>query len=601
MWLIEYIGLDPFTSIAILWAIWRGGVVRFSAGNSRALSFWRHHLSPERFDEFESRFAIDAESHWQIFRAVESRTEEIRKSPLFHSLRSFFPEPNLDIVVRKGLIAEGFMELVFRRDTEMFQKEGRPIYFLPRERRPFLEALYPAAQSSVPWGWGGANFIKGFVSRGFLPVYFGVGGIWKLVRNGIAFRLPPPRKWNIASIMRAQFTPASLAFDEIIYGEGDLAPQNILHILQFRATPDYEKYFEDKGITYVFPADLATPIGFLFRRGLRDFVGSLVLRAFVPGKSSDFTRLILRMGLQILETELLTHYHQSKICFGYDCYWVKADLRALIWGRNGGRYIGHMFGMTWLPAYPYQNTVIPFFLCAGQGSVDRYGDTLKHVERVVPAGIVPLDLVSDKSVEQENLRQLGKGNHLIGAFDSTYSPLWGLTHEVFETFYDGLLRLAESFPQITILLKRKYHTSSLRNPGFDRLAKKLSDHPRIVILYDETAYSVLAAVDSVIAITSSTTGWEGLCCRKPTLFFDPRPSAHIHPALRHSSFLVCRTYAALRDRFSDILKGEYLDQNLWNKAVSYEATYFVDEKPAEKLRHFLIEQVGRVTQQGSRS
>lgn len=68
-----------------------------------------------------------------------------------------------------------------------------------------------------------------------------------------------------------------------------------------------------------------------------DYVVSLVCRAFVPGKSTDIRRLILRMGLQILETELLTHYHQSKICFGYDCYWVKADLRSLIWARSGGR------------------------------------------------------------------------------------------------------------------------------------------------------------------------------------------------------------------------------------------------------------------------
>lgn len=597
LWLFEYVGFDPFTFITILWAVWSGGVVRYASGHPRALAFWRHRFSAERFDEFESLFAIDAESHWQIFRAVEGRTEEIRRSSLFRALLSFFPDPKLDVIVRKGVIAESFMELVLRRDTELLQAEGRPVYLLLRERRPFLKTLYPSAQASIPWGWRVASKIKEWISIGFLPVYFGAGGLWKFIRNGIALHLPPPRQWNIASIMRAEFTPAGRAFDELIYGEGDLAPENILHILKYRATPAYKKYFEDKNIPHVFPADLAPPMGFLFRRVFVDYVISLVCRTFIPGKSMDIRRLIFRMGLEILETELLTHYHQSKICFGYDCYCVKADLRSLIWARAGGRYIGHMFAMTWLPAYLYQNTVIPYFLCAGQGSIDMYGETLKHVSNVIPSGLLPVDLVSSNSVGSKRIRQLGKGNHVVAAFDSTYSPLWGLTQEVFESFYGGLLRLAESFPQITILLKRKYHPSALRNPGFDRLVKDLSSHPRIVILYEETAYDVLAAVDSVIAITSSTTGWEGLCCRKPSVFFDPRPAAHTHPALKHSSILVCRTYSDLKDRVAKILNGEFLDRDLWDKIVTYEATYFADKKPAEHLRHFLKDQVACVVSQ----
>lgn len=47
----------------------------------------RHRLPAERFDEFESRFAIDAESHWQIFRAVEGRAKKFEDLPFFgHSI-----------------------------------------------------------------------------------------------------------------------------------------------------------------------------------------------------------------------------------------------------------------------------------------------------------------------------------------------------------------------------------------------------------------------------------------------------------------------------------------------------------------------------------
>lgn len=143
------------------------------------------------------------------------------------------------------------MELVLRRDVDLQAKND--LFICCCARGDHFWKRFILRLKLLFLGGGGAPHGTEWITMVFHPVYFGVGGLWKFIRNGIALHLPPPRRWNISSIMRAEFTPAGQAFDELIYGEGDLAPENIFHILKYRATPAYAKYFEDKNIPMFFP------------------------------------------------------------------------------------------------------------------------------------------------------------------------------------------------------------------------------------------------------------------------------------------------------------------------------------------------------------
>jgi len=589
LWIFENIGRDLPTQAALALAFLSGGKVGFGGGRDGMLRFWRRVYSIERFDEFASRSAIDADSHWRIYRVTEARAAAVESAAVFRALAGFFPHPKLGPALRKELITDGFKELVIRRDVERLRAEGRRPLFLAARHRPHLAALFPESDLSAPALWRWTLRLNAALQRITLPVFFGLRGLAKFLKNGLVWRLPPPRDWGVASIILGEVSTGGLAFDGITYGDGALAPENILHILKYRPLPAYRDYARERNLTTVFPGDLPGTPRFLLGRLLGGFVVRIAGTALLRGGTRDLVEAVLRVALHILETELLMLHHRPRLCFGFDCYWTMADARAMVLETRGGRYIGYMFAMPWLPLYMYQNSVMPVFLCPGEGLREMFGETLRHVERVIPAGL----LLSERSIRPSDaaraLRAQAPTPYVVAAYDSTYAPFWGLTREVFLEFFGGLLELAAAFPDTTLFIKTKYDLEKNIGADFSRLTERLRAHPRVRIFKEESAYDVLAAADSVIAITSSTTGWEGLVCRKPALFFDPRPDFQINPALKYSPGWVCHRTQDLLERFGELRCGRYVDQATWARAVGREAR-FAEERPLEAFRAFLLKE-----------
>ncbi len=588
LWLFEHVGRGLFTQLAVGWAALRGGEIRYAGGHPKILLFWRARLGMGRFDEFASRFAIEADTHLELFERMEERRADVENSRLFGSLRGFFPHEKLSTVVLKGLIAQSFFEFVLRQDAVRLRAEGRALHLFPRERRPFLKRWVPAAEPIIPLLWRVLLRLEDVFFHSFLLLSHGVGGILRLLKNGAVRRTPVPRPWGMAQITRTGLSPMALMWDSMIYDDGDLSPDQILHILKYPPSPEYKAYAKEKGLHVVYPRDLPVP-GSFFGRATQALFGP-VLAALISRGDRGMVRVAIRIVLDVLEAEILAVHHRFAVCFGFDCYWPTADVRALVWEKMGCRYIGHMFALPWLPAYSYQNTILPVFLCAGEGIKKVFGKTLAHVGRVIPMGLVSAEFALNRSAQEEEIRSKAPAKHIVAAYDSTYAPFWALTTEVFTIFYEGLLDLVEAHPTVCVFLKRKYTPEEQENPAYTAIAPRLAAHPRIRLIEKESAYGLMAAADSVVAITSSTTGWEGLCCRKPVFFFDPRPRYQIHPAAPFGPPLFCHTREELVEGMGRLLNGEYLNPATWAAAVRQEAR-FADERPLRHLKQFLKEEV----------
>lgn len=412
-----------------------------------------------------------------------------------------------------------------------------------------------------------------------------------MLRHGLASTLPPPREWTIAQIVYGDLSTAGRLNDSLFYGPGALAPERILHILQNAPSKAYVEYARARSLAIVYPRDLRPTCAFVAHRlilGYLPFALRGLWELFRDRASIDLVRATLRLGVWTMETEVLAMHHRSRVCVGWDTYSAFADVRAMVWDRLGRRYVGYMHATTPIPVYMYHDSYMPVLLCPGRAIADMYGETLKHVPEVIPVGLMTAELTLDRAEGAKAIRSASPGAHIVAAFDSSYSPFWGLTVEVYEEFFRSLVALADGHPDVMIYLRRKYDE---RNPGYEHCARRIESHPRIRVLYDEDSYRLLAAADSVIAIGVSTIGWEALACRKPTFFLDPRREFRSHRARRYAPALVCHTAEELLERFAALLGGHYMDGEAWDRICAYETGAAAD-RPLAAAKAVLLREAG---------
>lgn len=586
------------TSLVLLWAWLTGGTVLYGNTTRQMKARWCGRFIKERFAEISSRFTIEPNTHLKIYELVENRTQEIESLSLFKALCRFFPHSKLGVAVRRALIFDGFMQVMLSMEVEQVVAQGRQVKFAPRTLRPFLLRQFPSASKAIPLPWLALLYMKAFFDRLFLPLYYVGGCSWLLLRNGLCKRLPDPQKWAICQRIDGFMMASRIRDNELIYNGGALAPEKVLHWLEDEPTPGFWEYVQKKQLSVVQPRNLSITWGFVWRRLVLGYFPLLVGNAIVDGTihkaSIDVVKAILHIGWHILEAERFALHYRPHVYFGWDAYMLQANVRAMVWEQYGGHSVLYIHGAPWVPLYMYQNVYAHVLLCSGARVRDMFGKTLQHVQRVVPVGLMNTELALEADSGIMAFRSASSGSHIVVAFDSTYSPFWGLTEDVFRVFYRGLLDLVEKWPQVTLLLKRKNQEDDVgydRNPAYEAVAVEFGHHPRIRVVYDESTYSLLSTSDSAIAITSSTTGSEALVCRKPVLFFDPREQYRNHPFWEFAPSLVCHTVEELLERFGQILEGQYLDEKTWDRIVEYEARY-AEERPLTAVRNLLLQEAG---------
>lgn len=590
LYVVEYVGRDPMLVMWLACAFLQRAKVVYAAGQSRLVRWWRQRYPDGAFEAFISEDLQKCEGHLKWYEAVERRAQGIERSIAARRLQRLLPHPQMDRTLRRALRIDGFEAWLLSLDVERQLSAGASVKFFPTRRRAFLEDSRPAAWRAVPWSYRVSLTVAQWFRDGVLPLALAFGRVIRMVQTrGVSGRRPRTRAWGIAQKIDRALPTTRVADHELIFADGLLHPSRILHVADSREVPpDVRAYFQALGSSVVCMERLRVPLAYVLKRVCRDFLMGMVvpcgIAAMWSRRERDLFRPAVRIGWQIISCEIFAQHHRPRLYVSWDTYDVLFSVRTMVWERTGTRCVGYIHASPSEPLIYYHGLYAHVLLVAGPRIREMFGETLSAVGRVLPVGHLQTEFALGTA------RAPSHSEHRVAAFDTSFSPIFGLTAEVFRTFYQGLVRLAEAYPQVTIVLKRKNPVHEDPNPAYAELAPLLERHPRIRVAYEENTYTLLAHADSVVVVAGSTVSIEALACRRPAVAFDPRPNYADNPLCRYDPFLVCHTAEDLIDRYRRIVAGAY-PVGLMETVVRRESMWY-EERPLSRLRQFLLEEAG---------
>jgi len=590
LYVVEYVGWNPTLLMWLTCASLQRAKVVYAAGQSRLVRWWRQRYPDGAFEEFISEDLQKREGHVEWYKVVERRAQEIGRSVAARRLQRLLPHPQMDRTLRRALRIDGFEAWLLSLDVERRRSAGASVKFFPARRRAFLEDSRPAAWRAVPWSYRVSLTVTQWFRDGALPLALAFGRVIRMVKTrGVISRPPRIRAWGIAQKIGRVLPTTFVADHELIFADGMLHPSRILHLADSREVlPEVRAYFQTRGSPLVCVERLRVPLAYVLKRVCRDFLFGMVVPCGIAAmrfrRERDLFRVAVRIGWQIISCEIFAQHHRPRVYVSWDTYDVLFSVRTMVWERTGTRCVGYIHASPTVPLIYYHGLYAHVLLVAGPRIREMFGDMLSAVGRVLPVGHLHTELALG------TVPAPSRAEHRVAAFDSSFSPIFGLTTGVFRAFYLGLVRLAEAYPQVTIVLKRKNPPREDPNPAYTELEVLLERHPRLRVVYEAHTYTLLAQADSVVALAASTVGIEALACRRPAVAFDPRPNYADNPLWRYDPFLVCHTAEDLIDRYRRILAGAY-PAGLMEAVVRQESAFY-EERPLSRLRQVLLEEAG---------
>lgn len=589
LYLIEDVGSLPWLSAWLLWGWWRRATIRYAKGQSRLIRWWRQRCPEGVFEEFVSDDIQTYAGHLDWYDAVERQAHAIERSVACRCLQRFLPHPQMGRTLRRALRIDGLEAWLLSLDVERKLSAGMPVKFFPARKHAFLVERCPTAWQAVPWSYRLCLTASGWFRDGLLPLALAFGRVIRMVQTrGVSGSPPRIRTWGVAQKI-GPLSTSRAAVHELLFAEGLLHPSRILHVADSREVPpEVQAHFQALGSPVVCMEQLRVPLAYFLKRVCRDFLMGLVvpcgIAALWSRRERDLFRSAVRMSWQIISCEVFAQHHRSRLYVSWDTYDVLFSIRTMVWERTGTRCVGYLHASPSDPLVYYHGLYAHVLLVAGPRIREMFGEALSAVGRVLTIGHPSTEFALEAA------RAPSHSEHRVAAFDTTFCPIFGLTTEVFRAFYQGLLRLAEAYPQVTIVLKRKYPVHEDPNPAYAEWAPCLERHLRIRVAYDENTYTLLAHADSVVAVANSTVNIEALACRRPTVAFDTRPNYADNPLWRYDPFLVCHTAEELIDRYRCIVAGAY-PAGLMDAVVRRESMWY-EERPLSRLRQLLLEEAG---------
>lgn len=140
-----------------------------------------------------------------------------------------------------------------------------------------------------------------------------------------------------------------------------------------------------------------------------------------------------------------------------------------------------------------------------------------------------------------------KGSFKLAAFDTTYSRNGFTSYAEGIAFAENLLQLADTFPDIHIILKEKKDRNlhsvfdPILGPKLLNFYNRINAHPGMTICSDQTDSSELISIsDMVVSFPFTSTTFETLSVNKPAIWHDPldcykgTPYAKVGGVMTHS-------------------------------------------------------------------
>lgn len=587
---MEHVGLDPVLFLWLILGRARGARVMYASGHSGLVGWWQRRYPQGYFDEIVCESFQTGEAPLRLYDLMEKNAGTWEHSYVTRALLQFFPHPQIARTLRRLLMQYIFSAWALGLEVERLRDRDERVRFFPACWRALVRDHGRQAWGCVPRGYAGYLFARRWVDQVLFPFLAAIRNVLMAVRGrGLSLVGPTACTWAIAQKMDANSLKTRMANHELIYGEGELRPGRILHLIDERdADPESMARLQAEGGAPVCVGLLKMPLGYFLTRVvwayLLRFALPCSLAAGASPQGKELFRAAIRIGWQVVNFEVLAMHHRPRVYFGWDTYSVDCSVRTMVLEQIGTRCIGYIHGSPPAPQPDYFDVYVHVLLVAGRRLLRAFGRTLDMAGRIEVIGHMHTELV------------LGRGNkprrpkHFTVAFDTSYSPKWGGSRSVLRAFYDGLIGLVDKYPDLELVLKRKYDTAGQFNPAYAEVQSVLEAHPRITVQCEQDTYSLIDQADSVIAVTVSTTGVEALACRKPTLFFDPRPNYEHNPYRQYHPFLVCHTAEELHERYNQILAGDY-PPDIFESVVSQESRFY-EERSLSLVQSLLLAEAG---------
>lgn len=175
-------------------------------------------------------------------------------------------------------------------------------------------------------------------------------------------------------------------------------------------------------------------------------------------------------------------------------------------------------------------------------------------------------IIASGKTEKKKLKNIYKdadGLFILSAFDSTYAMNALGSYREGIAFAKDLLRLADAFPDIYILLKEKKTRDIHRKldyvlgPGLLKLYEEMDVHPRIKTYSDRVdASELISASDMVVSFPFTSTTFEALSANKPAIWHDPL-GYNMDSAYAKAGGITTHSYDEMKSKLQEIKALEH--------------------------------------------
>lgn len=186
------------------------------------------------------------------------------------------------------------------------------------------------------------------------------------------------------------------------------------------------------------------------------------------------------------------------------------------------------------------------------------------------------------------------GMKIISVFDSTFHDNSFTPYSDGIIFLEDMLRLADDFEDVFIILKEKklrslHKANTSRYLEILRIYEKFDQHPRcFCVNSDGNSSEVIAASDLTISFPFTSTTFEALCARRKAIWFDATDKYN-ETFYCNIPGLVCHNYKDLSRRVKallyDISQEEY--EQYLDKHVKGKVELYMDGRAISRFRELL--------------
>ena len=467
----------------------------------------------EKIDIYSFKGAI-SEVNKNSLEICDKFMELFENDEIIARLKSFAGDPMIKLSVIKFYfyryaLTASISSSIVRRLTS----SGNSVIFLT-SKNMFLEGLKGAVLPFLSYTY---TFFKALFIRRIGRASERVHKIGMPIAHGFSTAMP----WSDAFIL-----------------DMDIVKKNeILFIKEsWDGGKDVKGKVEEAGATYTEADKTKVCPDHFFKRILCEY-GKFCMDSFFlflksPRKRSGIMDCVIAAAMGLVWDEAFFSNYRIKIYVVRDEYSPRSITKTIALHKYGGKTVGfmhsdynHPYISPGLATYLY----LDYYCVYGDAYKDAYSKYWDGVGKVATIGILRNDKLyrlfrsQQKDAFSEKVSRLRRDRFLIAVFAGTLRK--GAKEEArgkfLVSFYKGIIRLAEAYPNVFIVIKRKSEDDVLSDPEVGPGLKKLLKSGSILFAPTEATYELIKLSDFIIGWRNTAVCLEAICAGKEAVFYNP--------------------------------------------------------------------------------